>query len=111
MAFGEALASVRECDMELDDQVPIPRLVEGSARAFASLDDSQERERGELPFRVALLDVSPHRRALRGVLAQRKRVEEAEPPRIGEPLQRRRGAFVLLVARALKHGGVAREEV
>ena len=70
VAFGEALASVRECDMELDDQVPIPRLVEGSARAFASLDDSQERERGELPFRVALLDVSPHRRALLGVLAE-----------------------------------------
>src|SRR5256886_7035387 len=85
MALGETLSSMRERDMKLDDQVPVARLVQRAARAFASLDDAQERERGELAFRVALLDAGPDRRALRGVLAERKCMEEAEPPRIGDP--------------------------
>ncbi len=69
MPFGETLAAVRERDMELDDQMPIAWLVEGSPRALSSLDDPQEREGGELPLRIALLDVRPDRRALRGVLS------------------------------------------
>ncbi len=111
MPFGKALASVRERDVKLDDQMSVPRLVQGPARAFAPLDDPQEGERSKLPFRVALLDVSPDGRALRGVLAEGKCVEEAEPPGIGDTLQRRRGAFVLFVTRALQQCGVAREEV
>src|SRR2546423_2257944 len=111
MALGETLSSVRERDMKLDDQMPVARLVQGAARAFASLDDAQERERGELAFGVALLDPRPHRRALRGVLAQGQCMEKAEPPGIGDPIQRRRGTFVLFVAGALEQGGVAREEV
>ena len=70
MPLGETLATVRESDMELDDKVPVARQVEGAAWALSSLDDPQERERGELPLRVALFDVRPDRRALRGVLAQ-----------------------------------------
>src|SRR3954471_24510058 len=54
--LGQYLAAVRERDVELDDQMPVARLVEGSARAFTSLDDAQESKRGQLPLRVALLD-------------------------------------------------------
>ena len=109
--FGKTFASVRERDVKLDDQMSVPRLVQGPARAFAPLDDPQEGERCKFPLRIALLDISPHGRALRGVLAEGKCVEEPEPPGIGDPLQRRRGAFVLFVARALEQCGVAREEV
>src|SRR5438876_763411 len=68
--LGEALASVRERDVKLDDEMPVAWLVGGSARAFAPFDDAEEHEGGELPFGVALLHVRPDRRALRGVLAQ-----------------------------------------
>src|SRR2546430_2349006 len=111
VALGEALSSMRERDVKLDDQMPVARLVQRAARALASLDDAHERERGKLAFRVALLDAGPHRRALRGVLAQGKRVEETQPPGIGDPIERRRGTFVLFVAGALEQRGVAREEV
>src|SRR5205814_6335047 len=109
--FGETLASVGERDVKLHDQMAVAGLVDGPVRAFTSFDDPKERERGELAFRVALLDVRPHRGALRGVLAERKCVEKAQPPRVGDPLERRRSAFVLFVARALEQGGVAGEEV
>jgi hypothetical protein len=111
VSFGETLATVRERDVKLDDQMPVARLVQGAARAFPALDDPQERERGELPFRVALLDARPDGRALRGVFAKGKCVEEAEPPGIGYPFQRRRGTVVLFVAGAFEQRGVAREEV
>src|SRR5713101_5431071 len=102
MPLGKTLASVRQRDVELDDQMSVPRLVQGPARALAPLDDPQEGERCKLPFRVALLNVSPDGRALRGVLAEGKCVEEPKPPGIGDPLQRCRRAFVLFVARALE---------
>ena len=111
MALGETLSSMRERYVKLDDQMPVARLIQRTARALASLDDAQERERGQLAFRVALLDPGPHRRALRGVLAQGKCMEKAEPPGIGDPIQRRRGTFVLFVAGALEQRWVAREEV
>src|SRR5256885_10185182 len=91
VALGEALSSMRERDVKLDDQMPVAWLVQRAARALASLDDAQERERGELAFRVALLDAGPHRSALCGVLAEGKCMEKAEPPRIGDTIQRRRG--------------------
>src|SRR5256885_17124838 len=111
MPFGQTLATVRERDVKLDDQVAVARLVEGAARALAARDEAEERQGGELPFRVALLDACPDRRALRGVLAEGKRVKEAEPSGIGDPLQRRRGTLVLFVAGAFEQCGVAREEV
>jgi len=111
MPLGEAFAAVRQRDMQLDDEMPVAGLVQGSARAFAPLNDPQERERRQLPFGVALLHACPDGSALRGVFAKGKRVQQAELPRIGDPLQRRRGAFVLFVARALEQCGVAREEV
>ena len=111
MALGETLSSMRERDVKLDDQMPVARLVQRAARALASLDDAQERERGKLAFRVALLDAGPHRRALRGVLAQGKCMKKAESPGIGDPVEGRRGTFVLFVAGALEQRGVAREEV
>jgi len=102
---------MRERDVKLDDQVPVAWQIQGTARAFATLDDAKERERGELSFRVTLLDARPDRRTLRGVLAEGKCVEKAKPPGIGDPFQRRRCAVVLLVAGALEQSGVAREEV
>src|SRR5438876_61316 len=73
--------------------------------------DRHHRRVGELALRVALLDAGRDRRSLRGVLAEGEGMEEAEPAGIGDPLERRRSALVLFVARALEHGGVAREEV
>ena len=89
----------------------IARLVQRPARTLAPLDDAQEGECGELTLGVTLLDTCPYSGALGGVLSEGERVQKAETPRIGDPLQSRRSAFVLFVARALEHRGVAREEV
>ena len=40
MPFGETLASVRERDVKLDNQVPVPRLVQRPARALSALHDA-----------------------------------------------------------------------
>src|SRR5947209_16802033 len=40
---GQALAAVRERDVELDDEMPIARLVEGSTWTLAPLDQTRER--------------------------------------------------------------------
>jgi protein SCO1/2 len=111
MAFGKTLAAVRKRDVELDDQVTVSRLIQGPARAFAPLDDSQQRKRRELALGVALLDPGPQGRPLSGVLTQGKGVKETEPPRVGDALEPSRGALVLFVARALEQSGVARKEV
>ena len=68
MPLGEPLASVRERDVKLDDQVPVAWQIQGTARTFAALDDTEERKRGELPFGVALLDTRPDGRAKPGGL-------------------------------------------
>ena len=70
MALGEAFSPVGERDVELDDQMPVARLVHRAAGALAALDDTGERERGELPLGIALLDPGPDRRTLRGVFAE-----------------------------------------
>src|SRR6267378_7644550 len=75
---GETLAAVRERDVELDNEMPVARLVERAAGAFTPLDDTRERQGRKLTLGVALLDARPERRALRGVLAERECVEEAE---------------------------------
>src|SRR2546428_351846 len=111
MPFGEPLSAVRERDMELDDEMPVARLVQGPPGTLAPLDDTGQGQGGELPLRIALLQAGPQGGPLRGVLAEGQGVEEAESPGIGDPVERRRGALVLLVARALEQGGVAREEV
>src|SRR5437867_1924559 len=107
----EPFATVRQGDVELDDEVPIARLIERTARTLAPFHDSGERERRKLALRVALLDAGPERRALRGVLAQAEGVKEAEPAGIGDPVEGSRGTFVLLVAGTLEQRGIAREEV
>ena len=38
---GQTLPSVRQRDVELDDQMPVAQLVKGSAWAFAPLDDAR----------------------------------------------------------------------
>lgn len=111
MAFGEALTAVSKRDVQLDDEMAVPWLVDGTAWTLAPLDDPEERECGELSFRVALLHAGPDRRTLRGVLAEGKRMKKTKPPRIGDPLEAGRGALVLFVAGALEQCGVAREEV
>src|SRR5947208_9621462 len=111
MPLSEAFPPVRERDVELDDEMPVTGQVDRTAGALAPLDDTRKREGGELTLRVSLLDAGPDRRSLRGVLAEGEGMEEAEPAGIGDPLERRRSALVLFVARALEHGGVAREEV
>src|SRR5438552_8531096 len=111
MTLGEAFPPVGERDVELDDEMPVTRLVNRAAGALPALDDTGERERRKLPLGIALLDAGPDRRTLWGVLAERERVEETKPAGIGDPLERRRTAFVLFVARALEPRGVAREEV
>src|SRR2546423_410861 len=57
--FGQGLAPVGERDMKLDDEVPIPRLVDRAARAFSPLDHPGERERGEFALGVTLVDAGP----------------------------------------------------
>src|SRR5256885_14848566 len=52
VSFGETFTSVCERDVELHDQMPVARLVDGPAWAFAPLHDARQCERGELAFRV-----------------------------------------------------------
>jgi len=111
MAFAEVLTPVRQRHVELDDEMAVPWDVQRTARPLPALDDTRQGEHLELSFGVSLLDASPHRGPLGGLLAERKRVEEPEPPRIGESLEGLRGALVLFVARALEQGRIAREEV
>src|SRR5438552_3515089 len=85
MTLGEAFPPMRERDVKLDDEMSIAGLIYRNAGA--------------------------DRRTLRGVLAEGEGMEETEPAGIGDPLERRRGALVLFVARAFEHRGVAREEV
>jgi hypothetical protein len=61
---------MRERDVELDDEMPVARLVHRTAGAVAPLDDTGERECGELTLRVALLEAGPDRSPLCGVLAE-----------------------------------------
>ena len=70
MALGEALAAVREGDVQLDDEVAVPRLIHRAAGTVAPLNDPEERQGGELSLGVALLDTGPDRGTLRGVLAK-----------------------------------------
>src|SRR5207253_7786432 len=92
VALGEAFPPVGERDVELDDQMPVARLVHRAAGVLAALDDTGERERGQLPLGIALLDPGPDRSTLRGGLSEGQRVEETKPAGIGDPLERRRGA-------------------
>src|SRR2546427_329854 len=97
--------------VELDDEMAVPRDIQRTARPLPSFDDTRQGEHLELSFGVPLLDARPHRGALRGLLAERKRVEESQPPRIGESLESLRSAFVLFVAPTLEQGRIARKEV
>src|SRR3989442_11535843 len=98
MALAEGLAAVSQRDVELHDEVAVPRDVDGTAGALAPLDDPRHREHLELMFRVRLFDARPHRRALGGLLAERERVKEPETTWVSEALEGRRGALVLFVA-------------
>src|SRR5437899_1862453 len=84
MAFAEVLTPVRQRHVELDDEMAVPWDVQRTARPLPALDDTRQGEHLELSFGVSLLDASPHRGPLGGLLAERKRVEEPEPPRIGK---------------------------
>ena len=111
MSLGEALAAVRERDVQLHDEVAVPWLIHRAARTVASLDDPEERQCGELPLGVALLDTRPHSGTLWRVLTEGERMQEAKSSRIGDTLETGRGTLVLFVAGPLEQGGVAREEV
>ena len=111
MAFRKALAAVRKSYVELDDEMTVPGLIQGPARAFAPFDDPQQREGGQLALGVALLDPGPEGRTLGRVLAQGKGMEKTEPPGIGDTFEPGRGALVLFVAGAFEQRRVAREEV
>ena len=111
MALGEALAAMRERDVQLHDEMAVPWLIHGAAGTVAPLNDPEERQCGELSLGVVLLDTGPHRSALRRVLAEGEGMKEAKPARIGDALETGRGALVLFVAGPLEQRGVAREEV
>src|ERR1700716_4111788 len=56
---GEALSAVSERDMELDDQMPVARLVQGAAGTLTPIDNTGQGEGGELPLGIALLEARP----------------------------------------------------
>src|SRR5438093_5455200 len=111
MALADRLATVCERDVQLDYQMPVTRHVDRSVCFVAALDEAHEGERRQLALGVALLEPRPHRRALRGVLADRQRMQQTQPTRVGDPLQPPRRPPVLLVAGALEERGVAGEEI
>ncbi len=111
MTFAEMLAPVCQRHVERDDQMAVPRDVQRTSRPIPAFGETRQREHLKLSFGVSLLDARPHSGALRGLLAERERVEEPEPPGIGKSLEGLRGALVLFVAPALEQGRIAREEV
>jgi hypothetical protein len=111
MTFAQLLAPVGQGDVEPDDEMTVTREVQRTVRSLPPFDDPGEGKRLELSFGVPLLDARPHRGALRGLLAERERMEEPEPPGICESLEGLRGALVLFIAPALQQGWVARKKV
>ncbi len=111
MTFAQLLAPVGQGDVEPDDEMAVAREVQRAVGSLPPFDDAGEGERLELSFGVPLLNARPHRGALRGLLAERQRVQEPQPPGIGESLESLRGALVLFVAATLQQGWVARKEV
>ncbi len=97
--------------MQADDEVPVARQVDRASGPVTTLDDAGEGHRRELALGVGLIEAGPERRALRGVLADRERVEELHPARIPEGPQVRSGALIGVVVRALEQRRVAVEEV
>src|SRR5437762_5689701 len=55
MALSEALAPMRQRDVELDDEMPVAGLIHRNAGTVAPLDDTRKREGGELALCVTLL--------------------------------------------------------
>ena len=77
MVRGRRLSAVRERDVKRDDEMAVPRQVDGSARALAALDQTGERKRRELSLGVGLIEAGPERGPLRRLFADRDCVQEA----------------------------------
>lgn len=111
MAVAEELAAVRERDVQGDHEVAVARRVERTTGHIAAFDEPREGHRGELALGVRLVQAGPESGALRGVLADRERVEELEPPGIREDAHQMRGALVRLVIRSLEQRRIAVKEI
>src|SRR4051812_23028689 len=109
--LGDALATVRERGVELDDVVAVARHVADSDRRLAALDDASECHRRELALGDRLGQAAPHRGVLRRVLTERERMEKAKAAGLCEEAQCLRRPFVLGVVAASEESRVAREEV
>ena len=111
MALTQQLATVRESDVEGDDEVAIARRVQRTTGRVAALDEAREGHRGQLALGVRLVQPGPQRGPLRRVLADRERVQELQPSGIGEDPDEARGALIGIVVRALEQRRVAVKEV
>ena len=111
MALADELAAMREREVQADHEVAVARRVDRTSRPVASLDEAGEGHRGELALGVRLIEAGPEGRALRGLLADRERVEELHPARVRKGAKERRRALIGVVVRALEQRRIAVEEI
>ena len=108
---GAQLATMCKGDMELDDEMAVPRRVDRPARRVAPLHESGQGHAGELALRRGLLDACPQRCPLGGVLPDREGVQEEEPLWIRERGERIGRPLVLSAVAPLEQRRVAVKEV
>src|SRR2546428_582099 len=111
LAVAGALPAMGEGNVQLDHEVAVARRVHRAVRGVAALDDPRKGQGGELALGEALVDAGPDGRALSGVLANGERMQETQPPRIRDALERLGCALVVVVGGTLQERGVAREKV
>src|SRR6266542_477207 len=111
MPFAGGLPPVRERDVQLDHEVSIAGHVDRLRAPVAPLDQAGEDHGRELALRVRLVEPGPDRGTLRGVLADRQRVDELQSARIGQGSEREGGALIGIVVRPLEQRRIALKEV
>src|SRR5512142_2619939 len=109
MPLRDALVPMCERRVQLHHVVAVTRDIHDAGGCLASFEESRKRHPGELALRRLLREAAPHRGTLRGVLAERQRMEQPESRGIGELTERLRGALVLLVLAANEQARVAGE--
>src|SRR5258706_7315242 len=111
MPFGDALATMGQGDVELDDVVAVARRVGHAEGKLVAFDEAGQGHRRELALGQGLREPAPDGRPLRRLLAQGDRVEQAKTLRIRQLRERLRGLFVLGVVAANEEPRIAGEEV